>query len=158
MNTVHALIEPEPPPPQENNTIETIEPEPPPTADETQWIDDVKHIAGENLARIRLCNDAHTDGREYTPFVKTLKGSIRLNAHLLHLQQRTQTKPRMPPPRSHPLHIPTPKSYIHRTVRNILHDTTWKDFECKLESKCNRRLGCTSKFLPTHRRPDPPRT
>ena len=34
----------------------------------------------------------------------------------------------MPPPRNRPIHIPTPKGC---TQRNILHDTTWRDYECK---------------------------
>ena len=132
LNKAHTTIEPEPPPPQQKSTIATIEPEPPPNSDETQWIQDVQHSAANNMARIRMCNEIHTQGITYTPFTSQKQGPTRLEQHILYLQRLTAGKPKMPPPRSHPIHMPTPKSSSRRIPhRNILHDTTWKNNDSK---------------------------
>ena len=127
MNKAQSLIEPEPPPPQHKYMIDKIDPEPPPSMEVTQWIDDATHIAKANIARIRLCNDSHNNGIKYSSFTSKTKGSVGINQHLLYLQRLT-AKPKIPPPRSHPIHVPTPKI---STIRSIFHDTSWRDFECK---------------------------
>ena len=140
VNTVHSPIEPKSPPPQHSDLINKIDPEPPPplppeilpTTDEIQWIKDVMYSAQQDMARVRLLNDAIVEGITYTPFVRKLKGSIRLNNYILYLQQITARKPHMPPLRTSPMHIPTPKSHpTINSTRDILHDTTWKDYDCK---------------------------
>ena len=96
MNKSQSLIEPEPPPPQHKYMIDKIDPEPPPAMEETQWIDDATHIANTNIARIRLCNDVHTDGIKYSPFTSKRKGSVGINQHLLYIQHLTAEQ-KMPP-------------------------------------------------------------
>ena len=127
MNKVRTIIEPEPPPPQHNNMIIPIEPEPPPSSEETQYINDAKYSATIHMARTKLDRDAINNDSEYTPFTNKIIGSIRLNQHLLYLKNLTAPKPTLPPPRTHPIHISTPKGCTRKLHRSVIHDTTWKD-------------------------------
>ena len=81
MNKVRIAIEPEPSPPQDKNMIETIESEPSPSSDETQWINDVNHSATIHTASIKMHNDVYNNNIKYTPFIRKMKGSMRLNQH-----------------------------------------------------------------------------
>ena len=85
MNKVRISIEPESPPPQDKSMTETIESEPLPLSDKIRWVNDVNQNATIHMASIKMRNDAYNNKIEYTPFIRKMKGSMRLNQHLLYL-------------------------------------------------------------------------
>ena len=133
---VHKLIEPEPPPPSHlsDNTL-AIDPEPPDQnksadPDEQQWIDDVHHSAITTIRALHYHKAVINSNIKYTPFVHKLKIHNDFNKRLLQAKQRVSTKSKLPPPRVHTLHIPTPKIHLQHQKPSIIHDTTWKNYEC----------------------------
>ena len=141
MNKVHTIIEPEPPPPSHlSDTTIAIEPEPPDCkhplhtpadTDEQQWIDDAKHHAITSIKALRDHNEILNSGIAYSPLVHKIQVHNTLNKRLLQAQRRVAQISKLPPPQVHRIHIPTPKSSRdHYHHPSIIHDTTWKDYEC----------------------------
>ena len=120
-----------PPPPHTCDTSIAIEPEPPDqhpnasasTDEEQQWIADVIHSATADLNEVAKQHTPTTSDAAYTPFVRKMVHHD-YNKRLMQAKQRIASKSNLPPPQSHALHIPTPKSFH---PPNILHDTTWKN-------------------------------
>jgi len=93
------------------------------TIEEKQWLDDIQHHALQHRQLIDAHETAFNSYTSYTPFVRKMKGDAQLDQHLLYLQQQSNAKPPLTPPRPQPIHMPAPKG---KQSAPTLHNTTWK--------------------------------